>query len=265
MLIGIDIGGTFTDFAFLEDGGTPRLWTYKVESTPSNMAETVFAGLDEVEGDSALRQVVHGSTVATNALLERKDARTALVTTASFAHVLEIGRQARPALYDFFADRPATLVPSELRFEVAERVNARGDVLQAPDAKELELVIAALRHAGVESVAISLPFSFLHPSHEEQIAKRLRSEGFFVSTSSEVLPEYREYERTSTTTVNAYLAPVVDRYLGQLETGLDDWDLRIMQSNGGTGRLRASDSEAMGATGWVKLIDEKFAKIPIVP
>lgn len=234
MLVGVDIGGTFTDFVFLQDGERSRLWTHKVASTPSNLAAAVLAGLAEASGDSTPQRVIHGSTVATNALVERKGARTALITTAGFADVLEIGRQARPALYDLFVDRPAPLVPRELRFEVDERVNARGEVLKPLDAEELEPVIAALRDAGVESVAVGLLFSFLHPAHEAQMAERLRAEGFLVSASSEVLPLFREYERISTTTVNAYLTPVVDRYLSRLDAELGSCDLRVMQSNGGT-------------------------------
>ena len=233
-LIGIDIGGTFTDFVFYEGGPEPQLRTLKVPSTPSNPAEAVFTGLAEAKQNSGPRRIVHGSTVATNALLERKGSRTALISTRGFADVLEIGRQARPELYDLFVDRPMPLVPSDLRFEVDERVTAQGEVLRALDIKSLDPMISSLRAAGVESVAVCLLFSFLRPEHETLIAEYLQPEDFFVSVSSEVLPEFREYERTSTTVVNAYLAPVIDLYLSQLENGLKDGELRIMQSNGGT-------------------------------
>ncbi len=240
MLIGIDIGGTFTDFVFLEEGKTPRLWTHKISSTPDNPATAVLNGLTEA-GRGDPRRVIHGSTVATNALLERKGARMALITTQGFADVLEIGRQARADLYDFFVDRPEPPVPRDLRLEVAERVNAQGQVLRALDAAELDDLVVRLHQANVESVAVSLLFSFLRPAHEAAVAERLRAEGFFVSVSSEVLPEFREYERASTTAVNAYLTPIVDRYLERLESGLSsglkgglkESDLRIMQSNGG--------------------------------
>jgi N-methylhydantoinase A len=238
--IGIDIGGTFTDFVVFNpsDG---RLETFKILSTPHDPAQAVLSGLarivphldSELDASQSI-QIIHGSTVATNALLERKGARSALITTRGFADVLQIGRQNRPELYDFSADPPAPLVPHKLRFEVDERVASNGEVLQALDPDQAEALIPKLRAAKVESVAVCLLFSFLHPEHESAIAAVLRQAGFMVSCSSEVLPEYREYERASTTAVNAYVSPVLDGYLSHLEEGLPRrTPLRVMQSNGG--------------------------------
>ena len=233
MLIGIDIGGTFTDFVFYEPGDIPRLWTHKVLSTPSNPSDAVFQGLAAVD-DASHAQVVHGSTVATNAVLEGKGARTALITTDGFADVLEIGRQARAKLYDLNVQRNQPLILREHRYTVTERVTAEGTVLQALDETQLDGLVAQLQSQEVESVAVTLLFSFLHPDHEQVIAEVLRRNGFFVSASHEILPEFREYERTSTTVVNAFVAPIVDRYMAQLQSGLGESELRIMQSNGGT-------------------------------
>lgn len=250
MRVGIDIGGTFTDFVlFDESAGTFQ--TQKTLSTPHDPAEAVLSQLSGVRGQglgvsdshppapgprspTPTLHIVHGSTVATNALLERKGAVTALVTTEGFRDVLEIGRQNRPDLYDLFSRRPPALVPAELRFEVSERVNYRGWVIHPLDPATLEPLIQQLQAAGVTSVAVSLLFSFLTPDHEKIIAGRLRQAGFFVSPSHEVLPEFREYERTSTTVVNAYVSPVMDRYLGRLERESGAADFRVMQSNGGS-------------------------------
>jgi 5-oxoprolinase (ATP-hydrolysing) len=238
--IGVDIGGTFTDFVIF-DPATGELRTFKLLSTPQNPARAVLSGLSaerlpEARGRNL--NIVHGSTVATNALLERKGARTALISTRGFRDVLQIGRQNRPSLYDLFADPPPALAPTALRYEVDERVDCQGQVLKKLDTSRLPHLVAGLQAAGVESVAVSLLFSFLHPEHEGSIGVALREAGFSVSLSSEILPEYREYERTSTTAVNAYVSPVLERYLGELEQELAGQDgqgpsLRVMQSNGG--------------------------------
>ena len=229
-MVGIDIGGTFTDFVVWREG---RLATYKVPSTPQDFSQAVLAGLSALalEGET----VVHGSTVATNALLERKGAKTALLTTAGFRDVLEIGRQNRPALYDLFVERPPPLVPRCWRREVQERISAQGEVLVPLKGAEVEPILREWAEQGVEAVAICLLFSFLYPAHEQALARRARRHGFYVSASVEVLPEFREYERTSTTVINAYLGPVVSRYLARLKEGLETrgCGLRIMQSNGG--------------------------------
>jgi N-methylhydantoinase A len=182
-------------------------------------------------------EITHGSTVATNALLERKGARTALITTRGFRDVLQIGRQNRPVLYDLLANPVPPLVPEELRFEVSERVDHTGYVQIPLDTRDLDDILLKLEQERVESVAISLLFSFLHPDHELEIGSRVESAGYFVSRSSEILPEFREYERTSTTVVNAYVSPVMNRYLeklwNRLSGGRISVRLRIMQSNGG--------------------------------
>ncbi len=239
--IGIDIGGTFTDFV-VYDPSMQRIRTFKLLSTPRDPAEAVLQGLKRIQSESSSTvhgprstTVIHGSTVATNALLERKGAATALVTTRGFRDVLQIGRQNRPVLYDFFADPPPPLVPSELRFEVDERVDHEGNVLQALDDAEVEKLIEKLRTKNVKSIAVCLLFSFLRPEHEQRIGEKLRQAGLLVSLSSEIIPEYREYERTSTTVVNAYVSPVLDKYLTNLESGMKEGvTLRVMQSNGGS-------------------------------
>ena len=240
--VGVDIGGTFTDFVVLhpESG---RVRTFKLLSTPHDPATAVLEGLEQIPEISQTENgvdvhIIHGSTVATNALLERNGASTALVTTEGFRDLLQIGRQDRPALYNFAADPPTPLVPGAFRFEVNERITAEGEILKPLDINEMDAVISQMKADGIESVALCLLFSFLHPQHEGIIAQRLRREGFFVSPSCEILPEYREYERMSTTVINAYVSPVLDRYLSKLEHSLSNQraaqsKLRVMQSNGG--------------------------------
>jgi N-methylhydantoinase A len=234
--IGIDIGGTFTDFVVYNPAsGTFR--TFKLLSTPANPAEAVLQGLQRIREDEhfSSMDIIHGSTVATNALLERKGTATALVTSRGFKDVLQIGRQNRPVLYDLFADPPAPLVPSRLRFEVDERVDHNGSILKNLESADVDKVAGEVARSGVKSAAVCLLFSFLHPAHEQLIAARLREEGLQVSLSSEILPEFREYERMSTTSVNAYVSPALDHYLGSLQNSLpEDATLRVMQSNGGS-------------------------------
>jgi N-methylhydantoinase A len=246
-IIGVDIGGTFTDFVVYRPI-QGNLETFKLLSTPDDPSEVVLRGIEQIHSsketltNQTLRvlgdpkgldiRIIHGSTVATNALLERKGARTALVTTRGFGDLLQIGRQNRPELYDFLADPPPSLIPEELRFEVDERVGAQGEILHPLDMSEVEKIIPRLQSQGVESVAICLLFSFLRPEHELLIAGRLRETGMLVSPSCEILPEYREYERASTTAVNAYVSPALDHYLSRLEEELGkEIILRVMQSN----------------------------------
>lgn len=236
--IGIDIGGTFTDFV-VYDPSTQHLRTFKLLTTPRDPAQVVLDGLQRIfsehdETDTTDANIIHGSTVATNALLERKGAPTALVTTRGFRDVLQIGRQNRPALYDFFADPPSPLVPSGLRYEVDERIDHAGNVLQALDPAEVDPLVEKIKEQNVKSVAVCLLFSFLQPEHEQIIGGKLRRAGFQVSLSSEIIPEYREYERMSTTAVNAYVSPVLDEYLTEIENNLSGVRLRVMQSNGGS-------------------------------
>jgi len=234
--IGVDIGGTFTDFVIFNPA-TGSLTTRKVPSTPSDPAEAVLKGLDAIRNENGnlemgREEIVHGSTVATNALLERKGSSCAFIATRGFKHLLQIGRQTRPALYDLFADPPEPLVPIDMCFEVDERVDYKGDVLHPLEPEQVNRLIKELRQVEVKSVAVCLLFSFLHPEHELRIAKALRSEGFFVSASVDILPEFREYERASTTAVNAFVSPVMDRYLSRLSSELAG-ELRVMKSNGG--------------------------------
>jgi N-methylhydantoinase A len=233
--IGIDIGGTFTDFV-VYDPQIQQISTFKLLSTPKNPATSVLQGLKKIEEQFGVRDevIIHGSTVATNALLERKGAKSALVTTKGFRDILQIGRQNRPDLYDFFTNPSPPLIPSELRFEIDERISNTGIILKAIDPAQLSELISVIKTNAIDTVAVCLLYSFLKPEHEQAVAGELRSAGYQVSISSEILPEYREYERTSTTVVNAYVTPVLDKYLSELENSIKPQTrLKIMQSNGG--------------------------------
>ena len=232
ILAGIDTGGTFTDIVLLQDG---KMTVHKVLSTPDDPARSILRGLQEQDALNALHVLVHGSTVATNAVLERKGVVTGLITTAGFRDVLEIGRQTRPKLYDLRVQKVPPLVPRARRLEVVERLNERGEVLIPLDESSLQGALEMLQEAGVEAVAISLLFSFANPAHEQRVAECIRAANIYVSASCEVLPEFREYERTSTVVLNAYVGPLIDRYLARLERTLPEASvLRIMQSNGGS-------------------------------
>ena len=200
MRIAIDTGGTFTDCVFVRDG---KLAILKVPSTPQAPAQAIADALQEIMSGSQLHvdelDLVCGTTVGTNALLQRRGGSVALVTTAGFEDVIEIGRQARPRLYDFFADRPEPLVPRARRFGLRERVAAGGRPILRPTVAELNRIVRLVRRSGANSVAVCLLFSFAHPAHEQAIAKRLRAAGLQVSVSHEILPEFREFERTATT------------------------------------------------------------------
>jgi N-methylhydantoinase A len=239
--IAIDTGGTFTDCVCLEDG---ELRVVKIFSTPADPAQAVLEGVrqlgavnktvDGLVDDIELR---HGTTVGTNTMLERTGARVAFVTTAGFEDTIAIGRQARERLYDWFAPAPVCLVAKERRFGVPERVSAEGEVLRAPTEEELGVVVEAVRASGAEAVAISLLFSFARPETEERVERALRALGIPVSASHRILPEFREYERASTTVVNAYLAPRMEGYLLALEERVAKKHTRgrvdVMQSSGG--------------------------------
>src|SRR5690606_22262144 len=250
LVIGVDTGGTFTDFIAIAPDG--RVWTHKRLSTPHDPAEAVLQGLDELlatlaaEGHAASSmRLVHGSTVATNAVLERRGARTALVVTAGFRDLLLIGRQNRRELYDLMPKATPPLIPRALSFEVRERLGPGGEVVTPLDEGSVTALLPALSQAGVESVAVVLLHSYANPDHERRVAEALREQGYFVSASCDILPEHREYERASTTALNAYVSPIMQRYLGRLnkaalEKGFAD--LRIMQSSGGV-----TDAEHAGA------------------
>ncbi|MCM3873097.1 MAG: hydantoinase/oxoprolinase family protein [Pyrinomonadaceae bacterium] len=240
--VGVDTGGTFTDFVCELNN---RLHVFKLPSTPADPSTAIVAGLNRIAAlvGAKLRdlEVVHGTTVGTNALLQRRGARTALITTSGFEDVLAIGRQARPELYNLDAVRPPPLVPDDLRFGVRERVAAAGEVLEALEDDQLVALVAKLRAAQVESVAISLLFSFVHPEHERQITASLSSLNVPVSVSHQILPEYREYERTSTVCINAYLQPLMGSYLKKLATHAPQ--LWVMQSSGGSISATAAADE----------------------
>jgi len=250
-IIGVDIGGTFTDFVMVRDG---TLIVYKQPSTPADPAEAFMRGLDSL-GVQLPARLVHGSTVATNAVLERKGARAALLTTEGFRDVLEIGRQTRLQLYSLTPTKHVPLIPRERCFEVPERVDKHGSVLVALDEDALERVLDQVVAAESESLAIVFLFSFANPDHERRAGERAQARGLAVSLSSEILPEYREYERASTTAANAYVAPLMDRYLGHLErrlkaraaaSGLAGYGrLQIMQSNGGVISVETARREAV--------------------
>ena len=241
-IIGIDVGGTFTDIAVLKEG---RLEVHKLPSTPDDPAEGILQGVVEaVPTNSGGADFVHGSTVATNALLEGKGGRTALVTTMGFEDVLEIGRQSRPELYNLDQDRPPPLAPWELRFGLPERVDHTGNIVEDLTPSAIETLVGLLQEAQVDAVAVSFLFSFLNPAHEEMLMAALqRLPGPpFLSISSRVLPEFREYERTSTVVVNAYVGRMMERYLGKLEKSLGQ-GLRIMQSSGGSITARLASEQ----------------------
>ena len=235
-LLGVDTGGTFTDFIYQEKDD---FRTYKVLSTPDDPSRAVIQGMGQLGASTGLNPdcLVHGSTVATNAILERKGVRTGLITNLGFEDVIEIGRQQRFDLYDLAYQRPAHLVPRQLRFGVAGRMGPDGSETEPLDLNAARAAALALKKAGVESVAVCFLFSFANPAHERAMRDVLATvlPGTAVSCSHEILAEFREFERTSTTVVNASVAPIMDRYIDRLQQGLGpDTRLRIMQSNGGS-------------------------------
>jgi len=228
--VGVDTGGTFTDFVFLGPSG---MWIHKVLSTPHDPAQAIVGGLRE---GGALRggfEVIHGSTVATNALLEGKGAKLGFLTTAGFEDLLEIGRQTRRELYNIMVEKRTPLIDRRLCFGIRERTLADGRVEKPADLAQVKGIIRKLRKEGVESVAVCFLHSYANPANEEKVCIKLREMGFPFSASHRVLREYREYERASTTAINAYVAPIMERYLGSLEKALNPNPVRIMQSNGG--------------------------------
>lgn len=240
--LGVDVGGTFTDLVALRAG---EIVTRKVPSTPEDQSEGVMRciGGSGVSPDE-VGSFAHGMTVATNALLERKGARTAMVTTEGFRDIIEIARQNRASLYDLARHKPPALVPRELRFTLAERVTV-DKVLQKVDEDHLDEIVSQVKNAGVEAVAVCLLFSFLHPEHERLVGEALRKglPDTHVSLSSDVLPEFREYERFSTAVADAYLAPKLTAYLVKLEDKVTAAGMPaplVMQSSGGV--MEAGDS-----------------------
>jgi N-methylhydantoinase A len=251
--IGVDTGGTFTDFVYAAGGA---IHVFKVASTPDDPSRAITEGLRRIIEEHSARvgvEVVHGTTVGTNALLQRRGARVALVTTSGFEDVIEIGRQARPELYNLNAIKPPPLVAGDLRYGVSERVAASGEVIEPLTDDEVAGLLRQIRKGKPESIAISLLFSFAHPEHERRILETLSEFNVPLSVSHQILPEYREYERTSTVCVNAYLQPLMGRYLGKLAThaaGMQHargvrtaLSLRVMQSSGGSISAEAAANE----------------------
>src|SRR5262252_4517184 len=252
--IGVDIGGTFTDVA-LVDEVSGRIGVAKVPSTPADLADGVLAALGTAmeryrvaAADVGL--LSHATTVVTNAILEERGARAALVTTRGFRDVLELRRSARADLYDLFQDGPSILIPRRRRYEITERIGADGAIVTPLAEEEIDQLIAELRAARVEAVAVSLLFSFLNPRHERRLGERLRAAlpDLPVYLSCEILPEIKEFERSSTTSVCAYVGPILASYLRRLEASTKSKalpPLYLMGSNGGV--LEAAEAVAMPA------------------
>src|SRR5688572_13021837 len=241
--IGVDVGGTFTDLcAFHADSNTVHL--HKLPSTPDNPAKAIIDGLLQITKRygipvTEVGRLAHGTTVATNALIQKRGGKVALVVTEGFRDLIEIGRQVRPRVFDLQTDYPAPLVPRELRFEAAERVTADGSAIKALKPATLPQLLKAVGAAKPDACAVCLLFSFVNPAHEAMIRDALGQAypDMYLSISSEVQPEFREYERLSTAVLNAYLQPVIDRYLGDCAQGVSDAApkaaLGINQSSGG--------------------------------
>ncbi len=255
MLLGVDVGGTFTDAVLVDEG---RIHSAKTSTTAADQSIGVLAAIDQVLRQAGARSAdvdvfAHGMTVATNALLEERGARTALITTRGFADLLEIGRQNRPDLYRLCTPKPTPLIAAELRFEAAERIGPAG-VLEPLAQSEPARLAEAIRAAEVESVAICLLFSYLDPSHERRLAEHLRRElpEVHVSASHAVLPRFREYERCSTTAIDAYLSPLLGRYLHRLARAATEAGLPepvVMQSSGGVAAITEGGGAASVLSG----------------
>jgi N-methylhydantoinase A len=241
--VGADIGGTFTDLVLVDADG--KVATCKVSSTPDNYSRAIVDGVLELMAEHGvapahLTELVHASTIATNAILEFKGAKTALITTRGFRDVLEMRRLRIPVLYDLQYRKPPPLVPRRLRLEVTERLGARGVLIQELDEASVKAAIDTLAAEGVEAVAVALIHSYADPSHERRVAELVRSalpKDVYVTCSTDILPEIREYERTSTAVVNAYVGPIVKKYIAALERDVRGigvrGSLQIMTSNGG--------------------------------
>jgi len=244
LVIGIDTGGTFTDCVYRTEG---RVEVLKIRSTPDDPSRAILEAIEQIAqrtgGDDL--EVRHGTTVATNALLERKGARVAFVTTAGFEDTLVIGRQARPSLYDWNVHRPHPLAEPDLSFGVAERIASDGSTLRALNRPALRELRQRIAQSGAESIAVSVLFSFANPEHERAIASALKTLKIPISLSHQVLPEFREYERAATVTLNAYLTPRLASYIGGLQRSLTrrGAQLSIMQSSGGILSAQAAARE----------------------
>jgi len=238
--LGVDIGGTFTDCVV---AGADGLRYHKLPSTPDHYGAALLAGAAALGCDQG--KVRHGSTVATNALLERRGACCGLLTTAGFADLLAIGRQDRASLYDLAQPLPEPLVPAALRLGIPERVGPCGELLRPLDEAAATAAIDRLMAAGAESVAVVFLFGWLHPEHERRVAELAAKRGLYVSAAVDVLAEFREYERAATTVINAYVGPLMSRYLERLQARLSNRSLAVMQSNGGCIEAAMAGREAV--------------------
>ena len=253
MRIGVDTGGTFTDLVWEDEEG---LKTLKVPSTPENPAKAILHGLEKIGVKPEI--LIHGTTVATNAFLERKGEDFILLTTKGFEDVILIGRQTRPRLYDFFVEKPKPFIKEENIIGVEERISADGKVVKALNEKEVRRLVKRIKKTGLKSVAVSLLHSYKNPIHEVMLGKALSDfKELNLSLSHEILCEIREYERTSTTAINAYLSPILKKYLETLEEKLPNTKIFIQQSNGGymplsLAKHRAIQTILSGPAGGVK-------------
>ncbi len=251
-MIGVDVGGTFTDVT-LVDSQTGEIRNHKVPSTPDDPSRAIMNGIVQILEMNAIpvsevRYLAHGTTVATNALIERKGAVTGLLVTEGFRDLLEIGRQTRPSLYDFFKEKPEQVIPGHLRMEVSERLYANGQAHKPIDKDSLRDAIQKLKNEGVQSIAVCFLFSYLNPEHERVAVEEIQQmfPEAYVSASHKVVPEFREYARLSTTAINAYLGPVMKRYMENFQNSVREVgipvDPYITQSNGGIISIQESVS-----------------------
>ena len=242
-MVGVDVGGTFTDF-YATEQGSGEVRYFKISSTPDNPGKAILTGLREICSaykiqPADIERLCHGTTVATNALIQRKGGRVALITTSGFRDLLEIGRQTRPHMFSLQKDQPVPLVPRQRRFEVEERIGPEGEEITPLDVNSVSSVVTAIEKHRPDAIAVCCLFSFLNNEHEQRIGEELRKRlpNVSVSLSSDVRPEFREYERCSTTVLNAYLQPVIANYLGYIEAELEKLlpssSVRIYQSSGG--------------------------------
>jgi N-methylhydantoinase A len=261
MRIGIDVGGTFTDVVGLDDT-TGKIYYTKTSTTPTDLAQGVINGIHDLLSSAGIEKpavhgpvqtVIHGTTIGTNALIERKGVLTGLLTTAGFRDVLEIGRVQRPpeALYDFNVDNPAPLIPRYLRREVIERIDSHGQVVVPLNESSAREQVRYLKDQGVQSIAVCFLFSFLNDAHEKRVAEIITEEfpEAHLTLSCRVAPEFREYERTSTVVINAYLLPIIQNYLDhlahRLQSDFSVTDIRIMQASGGSMTLSVARDNAV--------------------
>ena len=258
--IGIDVGGTFTDFVVVEDGQSPRY--FKTPSTPQDPSEGVMVGLEDVAAgfELPLRElldstelVIHGTTVATNTLVERKGARVGLITTEGFRDLLEMREGLKEDRCNLRMTPLAPLVPRYLRLGVTERVKSDGSVHTPLDLGDLDRVLDALEEEDVEALAVCFLFSYLNPAHEQMAGERVRARfpGIYTSLSQEIIPQIKEFDRLSTTVINSYVGPVFSQYLSRLRQRLDPYrrvrDVLIMQSNGGVAPIEESMRQSVRA------------------